>query len=668
MAAAVLLLQFLLGSLAHATTLEATLQRTNEMAQFVPNQALQILQPLEAQARAAAPEQKVEYLTQLSIALRGAGQVKEALAVAEEVIAVGRAARNDVFLVKGLLAKAYNLFSLGDLRGSHQFAREAERVAAHAGDAGLLVQATISSGQSDAEEGNFPAALAKLQKAADLARATPHTLPKLKALNALAVLYGQTKSFKQGFAVLDEAYRVAAETNSPARTAMLKNTEYALAIDTDQPRRALAALETALQLQRQIGARRMLATTLVNLSDSYLKAGQLDKAIEYGNQALEAARSLKDESHESTALANIGQAQIATGKVEQGKRNFERGLASYEKAGDLPELQIALQEYGMALERAGDAKGAIKAYHRERELSEKIFADERAKAVWELQEKYEAANRERRIDILRRDNTIQAVEIRNKQLERRVMILLACIVSLGSVVVWFLYQKVRRANAHLKLTNLELEYKSSHDLLTGLYNRRYLQEYVAARSQQGKPDAGKSSAAAIFIVDIDHFKKINDTRGHACGDAVLVEVAKRLRRAVRGSDLIVRWGGEEFVVYAPDAQAGRIDEVAQRLLDQIGGEPVNFNGEPMMVTASVGYAPMCLTPEGRPMTWEEAIHLVDKALYLAKANGRNRAYGMYGGPGLTAWNRPIKEAFSVHDEPSENPLLIKKKLTGPEVV
>jgi diguanylate cyclase (GGDEF)-like protein len=135
--------------------------------------------------------------------------------------------------------------------------------------------------------------------------------------------------------------------------------------------------------------------------------------------------------------------------------------------------------------------------------------------------------------------------------------------------------------------------------------------------------------AAVLLLDVDHFKQINDRVGHDAGDAVLVEVARRLRLAVRSDDLIVRWGGEEFVVVAERLGDAGVEALAQRLLDGIAGTPVAVDGGEVHVTASIGYACFPLA-DGPPIDWEKALGLVDAALFLAKADGRNRGVGVLG--------------------------------------
>ncbi len=175
--------------------------------------------------------------------------------------------------------------------------------------------------------------------------------------------------------------------------------------------------------------------------------------------------------------------------------------------------------------------------------------------------------------------------------------------------------------------------RSSRDELTALYNRRYFLDFM--REENNRPDRrrrreSETTVRALLLIDIDLFKQTNDRYGHAAGDAVLVVVARRLRETLRETDMIVRWGGEEFLVFVPATSSDRLDEIAMRIMHAISSEPVLFQGTPIRVTASIGYAPMPLPPHNLVLPWDRAIGLVDMALYMAKVRGRNRAYGICG--------------------------------------
>jgi predicted signal transduction protein with EAL and GGDEF domain len=103
-----------------------------------------------------------------------------------------------------------------------------------------------------------------------------------------------------------------------------------------------------------------------------------------------------------------------------------------------------------------------------------------------------------------------------------------------------------------------------------------------------------------------------------------------LRDTLRETDMIVRWGGEEFLVFVPGTSAGKLDEIAARIMSAIASEPIEYQKSLIRITASIGYAPFPLPPEDVTLSWERAISLIDMALYMAKLYGRNCAYGIRG--------------------------------------
>src|SRR5713226_4955936 len=158
------------------------------------------------------------------------------------------------------------------------------------------------------------------------------------------------------------------------------------------------------------------------------------------------------------------------------------------------------------------------------------------------------------------------------------------------------------------------------DELTGLYNRRYV--FAHLNELLGRMTEG-SGGTALMLVDIDHFKQVNDRYGHPAGDAVLRQIADRAVRQVRSVDLVGRLGGEEFVVVMPETSLGGAIVVAERLRAAVAEEPfvLQGKGDKPRVTVSVGIA---MTGEGNRDTLESLLQRADEALYAAKNAGRNR--------------------------------------------
>jgi diguanylate cyclase (GGDEF)-like protein len=140
-------------------------------------------------------------------------------------------------------------------------------------------------------------------------------------------------------------------------------------------------------------------------------------------------------------------------------------------------------------------------------------------------------------------------------------------------------------------------------------------------------DRNYAACVGLMLLDVDHFKHINDSYGHSAGDAVLVELARRLQELVRQHDVVVRWGGEEFVLVLPGTAPEGLAVLAERLLRVVADSPMLSDGTSIPVTVSVGCVSYPLSPG---QTWQDALKVADLAMYMAKQSGRNRALCLMG--------------------------------------
>jgi two-component system cell cycle response regulator len=157
------------------------------------------------------------------------------------------------------------------------------------------------------------------------------------------------------------------------------------------------------------------------------------------------------------------------------------------------------------------------------------------------------------------------------------------------------------------------------DPLTSMHNRRYLQRHLGPLVAQ---NVERARPVSLLMLDVDHFKAVNDSYGHEVGDEVLREVARRISTGVRGLDLCCRFGGEEFVAVFSGADPSIARMIAERLRTNVASEPFPISTErgPLSVAVSVGIA----TTAGRDDTAETLLRRADLALYRAKKEGRNR--------------------------------------------
>ena len=203
-----------------------------------------------------------------------------------------------------------------------------------------------------------------------------------------------------------------------------------------------------------------------------------------------------------------------------------------------------------------------------------------------------------------------------------------------------LEKAVAQRSAELMQKNKELEEISLTDPLTKTRNRRYFYETIPTDSAQALRSHLKTSSAGepaqagqeviFLLVDIDRFKRVNDDLGHAAGDRLLQEVAKRIASVMRRSDDLVRWGGEEFLLVCRTTDRENASMLCSRVLEAIRDVPFDVgNGVEIHKTCSIGWAPYpWLLEDVSALTIDNVIELADKALYLAKREGRNRSYGL----------------------------------------
>ncbi|WP_447940426.1 two-component regulator propeller domain-containing protein [Pseudoxanthomonas mexicana] len=212
---------------------------------------------------------------------------------------------------------------------------------------------------------------------------------------------------------------------------------------------------------------------------------------------------------------------------------------------------------------------------------------------------------------------------------------------------------VQQRTLDLQQANRQLEAISLTDPLTGLHNRRYLTRQLPADIayyQRMPKFATGVDVLAFVLLDIDHFKSINDGHGHQAGDHVLQTVAHRLRTLSRDGDYVIRWGGEEFLMVFRPMPRHDLHALGRRICTAIASEPVDVAGTRLQVTASlglIGYPPFPETPD--LLGWEQLVSLADRALYEVKAHGRN-GWALYEASPSPS---PLPDADHVRRDPGE---------------
>ncbi len=598
-----------------------TLEGLERQANFQPDQALARLDVLipTLPAPSAARVQ--------ALALRGvllAGQHK-AVAAAEpaselEAQAPGQA----LALAAAGLVRAAISRDAGQVRRADQQATDA--LAGLPADAPpalrmrlLQLLAAVKEDRNQLDE----AVRLRLQ-AMNLADAMGSVSRRGETRSQLALTLRSAGQSERGQALSIEAMGLLRSAGDGGGLARALNAESFFRSDAHDAQGELRVLREAIDQARQAQARQLQVLLMANLSDHYLKRGAFDTALQLAREALPLTRALGERRSEAVAQANLGLALLSLHQLDEGLRETRAAIALSQRTGALADQAAGEAELGAYLERAGYRREAVAAYQRHRALADELSRRDQQRAVIELQETQDHERRQQSLALLQREADLQQAQLLNQQLTQRLWAAgaLAALLLLGVVTV--LLRRLTRHNASLKEGNALLRTLSEHDPLTGLANRHHLQRLRQAPGDGAPPPF----EGALLLIDIDHFKRVNDRHGHAAGDAVLIETAGRLRQSLDNDDLVLRWGGEEFLVVARARPQAQLDALAQRLLCAVGEQAVMHEGRAIAITASIGYASFPAAPTPLALSWERALALVDTALYLAKAHGRNLAYGV----------------------------------------
>lgn len=501
--------------------------------------------------------------------------------------------------------------------------REAEALQRQLGSQETMRKLLFAQAELDRRKGNYNDAIALLVRASELAKLEGRNAAQVEYLNLMAALNADRGDSKRAIQMGNEAYRLAEEIGYLVeRPTILIDLGHAYSLAGERTKQR-AALEKALAL---VGddpdLLRDRIIILNNLADFWLsQPGGYAQTLRYARQALALAREQGLQREMIAPLANIGIALAGMGDVDRGVAVLRESV-ELSKQADIEVYTLGItQELVRVLREAGRYEEALDALQTITELQEKRAVQARETAVLELQEKYSAQRKADEIEKLAAQNTAKQSQLEAESWKQRLWIALAVILGLVLLGSWQSIKRARLANRKLTQVNAALALQSATDALTGAFNRRHTQAVLDGLQQQME-QATSGQSIGLMLLDLDLFKRINDTRGHAAGDAVLVETVRRLQAKLRQNDVVARWGGEEFVLVLPTTPAAALPLVAKKVLDAIGGDPVMFEGQAIPVSVSLGVVAYPMMPG---QSWAAALGLADSALYLAKASGRNQA-------------------------------------------
>ena len=478
------------------------------------------------------------------------------------------------------------------------------------------------------------------------------------AMMGLGRLPEATELLVQALRILDERPDAVFEYSQALTT---------LALVHSRSGRVDEALRT---VQRAIDASEAAADRSA-LSSYYLRKGYFLGLLGRPDEQLEALLKARAAAKEEMRPGNVAVAATNLADVALQKKDYRAALAYadeaiplVERSGGQEPLWVCWVNKGTALNRLGRPEGldwirkAIAAFAATPGMAanaadvQGLLAEELA-FVHDYPRAYEAAMQFKRMDdevrkaadhrriadanaayeADKRQRQIATLEQEQRHQQRfRWALALAAAAGLAAAAV------AAVSRHHVKRAYQAMRDMAFSDPLTGLRNRRHLVDTLqedlaqARRLRSNAGDAATNADVVFMMIDVDHFKAVNDAHGHAAGDAVLKQCAAVLQRQLRESDTLVRWGGEEFLVLARQTTAAEIHVLAERLRAGVASHDFLLDdGQVLRKTCSIGYACHPLrrkSGDEAPADWNDTVALADQCLYVAKASGRDLWVGI----------------------------------------
>ncbi len=516
-----------------------------------------------------------------------------ALVEAVRCLEISRAVGDPVLRCRALVLQAAVAVQRGDLQGGVALTAEAEPYAERADDDAARAELAAVKGQLNFFAGVYAESLLQAERAIELADRVGDLGLRVFTRRYACVVFGNI-GVSDWHARLHEVLRLSIAAGNAWDEAMSRNDLAHFTMeqgDLDGAEREIAAAQATAEPLAPDN-RFALAVLSCTRAEIRLRAGRAGDALTDAERAVELLAATGDPNPYLLAMSVVidVQALLALGRLDEAERTGRRVV---DRLGErVPQARsMILTTVAAALREAGRAEEAYSVLAASAEVERRAFQELSA-----LQRGLERATLETRA-ARRESDTLAA---KNRELES---------------VVQELHEARRtleRRTQQLETLQEQLREQADRDWLTGLHNRRYLAREVGRHA----PGPGPFSLA---VLDLDHFKLVNDRFGHQAGDEVLMRVAALLLGAMRGQDVVVRTGGEEFMLLMPDTDANAACAACERLRTAIRDEPWDRIAPGIALTASIGVATVETAGDLHALT-----ELADQRLYEAKRAGRDR--------------------------------------------
>ena len=532
------------------------------------------------------------------------------------------------------------LVGKGDLQGARKHLDVARLRFQALGDQ-LAEAATLSElSRLERRRGDYLTALREELAGIELRRRFSPDADIMRSLLSLANLYEQIELFAESRKYYAAALAEAEQRRNPIDIADALNGYAGFLNDFggEDSRQALPMAQRALELHGVGGDPARIGSCLLQVGRANLNLGRFEEA----EVAFAKAATIADRTGTAALGAHVdfrwGELELARGNALRALERIEKARVEYGRQANRHRL---IKVYGV-LERVhgelGNPLAAARAGREHFRLRNELLGANATGRLGELLTNFALGEERNRNERLRQENAVAAIKIESDKRTRFAGYAIAVVVLLALAALMWRYATVQRlfrllrdktgeieaqgraiaeANAQLREQSERLRQISITDSLTGMYTRAHGIEQLGAMLASHRERGG---SPFLLIIDIDHFKQVNDRYGHPAGDAVLVAVAQTLRDVVPADAVLARLGGEEFMVALEDGASERAHVIADVLRRRVRDMRVDVGSRTLNVTISIGICSVAATATG---AIRELFIGADEALYAAKHEGRD---------------------------------------------
>jgi diguanylate cyclase (GGDEF)-like protein len=494
--------------------------------------------------------------------------------------------------LQGLAGSLRNLSALNNDAGQYDVALtqslQALEILENIADGGretrkMIIQVMGNISWTYRSYGDYVVSAEYAMRALKLAQAIEDRRLEAGMLNILSVIYAEANNLTAALEMGQKVLQRYHELKYVRGESMALNNLALTYLDLGDGAQALETCQESLRLARNNGVDIVALTALSTLGEIYLGLQEYNNAEEHLLQALKLAGEYKAKPEEFQCLLNLGKVYQCQQKDEEALSALKNALSISHSANDRRGEFQCHQLLAEVYEKLREFESALQHFKQFHALKETVFDESTVKRLAGLQVIHQVETAKRDAEI----HYLKTIELK-REIEER------------------------------KSAQEALEKLASIDSLTGVLNRR---EFFILGEREVEEALQKGQPLTAVLFDLDHFKQINDTYGHAIGDQFLIRTTKTMRESLRQGEIIGRYGGDEFVILLPGSNCTQGQQVAERLCEKIASQTISSDKGDISVTLSLGISELS---QANDSTLETLLSHADQALYEAKRTGRNR--------------------------------------------